>query len=58
MEENRRTFKILTGTLTGKKLLGRPKRTWEHNIGIHFEQIGQRLLINKGLINFMPRMTL
>ena len=29
MEESRSAFKILTGTPTGKRPLGRPRRRWE-----------------------------
>ena len=32
MEEGRSAFKILTGKLTGKKPLGRPRYRWEDNI--------------------------
>ena len=32
MEEGRTAFKILTGKLTGKRPLGRPRRRWEDNI--------------------------
>ena len=32
MEEDRSTFKILTGTPAGKRPLGRPRRGWEDNI--------------------------
>ena len=32
MEEGRRAFKILTGTPTGKRPLGRPRLSWEDNI--------------------------
>ena len=32
MEEDRSAFKILTGTPTGKRPLGRPRRRWEDNI--------------------------
>jgi hypothetical protein len=32
MEEGRTAFKILTGKLTGKRPLGRPRRTWKDNI--------------------------
>ena len=32
MEEDRSAFKILTGTSTGKRPLGRPKPRWEENI--------------------------
>ena len=34
MKEGRGAFKILTGTPTGKKPLGRPRRKWEDNIRI------------------------
>ena len=34
MEEGRTAFKILTGTPTGKRPLGMPKRRWEDNIGM------------------------
>ena len=35
MEEGRNAFKTLTGTPTGKRTLGRPRRRWEE-----FEKIG------------------
>ena len=34
-----RTFKILTGTPTGKRPLGRPRRRWEYNIRMDLEEI-------------------
>ena len=40
MEEGRRAFKILTGKPTGKRPLGRPRRRWEDNIRMDFEEIG------------------
>ena len=40
MEEGRSAFNILTGKPTGKRPLGRPRRRWEDNIGIDFEEIG------------------
>ena len=40
MEEGRSTFKILTGKPTGKGPLGRPRRRWEDNIRMDFEEIG------------------
>ena len=40
MEEGRRTFKILTGTPTGKIPLGRPRRRLEVNIRMHLKKIG------------------
>ena len=40
MEESRSAFKILTGTPTEKRPLGRPRRTWEDNIRIDIKYIG------------------
>ena len=40
MEEVRSSFKILTGTPTGKRPLGRPKRRWEDNIRMDLEEMG------------------
>ena len=40
MEEGRIAFKILTGKLTGKRPLGRPRRRWEDNIRMDLEEIG------------------
>ena len=40
MEEGRSAFKILTGKLTGKRPLGRPRRRWEDNIRMYLEEIG------------------
>ena len=40
MEEGRSTFKILTGKPTGKRHLGRLRRTWEDNIRMDCEEIG------------------
>ena len=40
MEEDRNAFKILTDKLTGKRPLGRPRRTGEGNIRIDLEEIG------------------
>ena len=31
---------MLTGTPTGKRPLGRPRRTWEANIRIYLKEIG------------------
>ena len=44
MEECRSAFKILTGKPTGKRPLGRPRRRWEDNIRMDFEEI----VINAG----------
>ena len=40
MEEGRNAFKILTGTPTGKRPLGRPMRRWQDNISINLKEIG------------------
>ena len=40
MEEDRSPFRILTGTLTGKRPLERPRRRWEDNIRIDLKEIG------------------
>ena len=37
MEEGRRSFNILTGTPTGNRPLGRPRRRWDDNIRINFK---------------------
>ena len=39
MEEGRSAFIILTGKLTGKRPLGRPRRRWEDNISMNLEEI-------------------
>ena len=40
MEKGRSAFKILTGKPRGKRLMGRPRRRWEDNIRMNFENIG------------------
>jgi hypothetical protein len=40
MEEVRSAFKILTGKLTGKIPLGRPRLRWEDHIRMNLEKIG------------------
>ena len=40
MEEDRASFKILTGKPTGKRPLGRPRRRWEDNIRMDLKEIG------------------
>ena len=40
MEEGRSASKILTGSPTGKRPLGRPRRRWEDNIRMDLEEIG------------------
>ena len=39
MEEDRNTFKILTGKPTGKRPLGRPMRRCEDNVRMDLEEI-------------------
>ena len=40
MEEVRSAFKMLTGTPSGKRPLGRPRRRWEDNIRMDLKEIG------------------
>ena len=40
MEEGRSAFKILKSKPTEKKPSGRPRRRWEDNIRMDFEEIG------------------
>ena len=40
MKEGMSSFKILTGTPTGKRSLGRHKSRWEDNIRMDLKQIG------------------
>ena len=40
MEEDRSAFKILTGSPSGKRRLGRPRRRWEDNIRMDFKEMG------------------
>ena len=41
MKEGRSALKILTGTPTGKRPIGRPRRRWEYNIrmGLNMELV-------------------
>ena len=39
MEECRSAFKILTGTSTGRRPLGRLRRKWENNIRMDLKEI-------------------
>ena len=39
-DEGMSVFKILTGKLTGKRSLGKPRRRWEDNIRMDLEEIG------------------
>ena len=38
--ESRIAFKMLTGTPTGKRPLGRPRRRWEDKIRMDLKKIG------------------
>ena len=51
MEESRNAFKILTGTPTGKRPLGRPRRRWEDSIRIGLIRLREycRALVNAAL---------
>ena len=40
MEQDRSSFKILTGKLTGKRPLGRPTCKWEDSIRMNLKEIG------------------
>ena len=40
MEEGRSAFRILTGTPTGKRPLGRLRRRWEDNIRMDLKEMG------------------
>ena len=40
MEEDRNAFKLLAGTLTGNRPLGRPKRRLENNIRMDLKEMG------------------
>ena len=40
MQEGRSPFKIITVKPTGKRPLGRPRRSWEDNIRMDLEEIG------------------
>ena len=40
MEVGRSAFKMLTGTPTGKRPLGRPSHRWEDNIRMDLKEIG------------------
>ena len=40
MQNGRSSFKILTGTPTGKRSLGSPRHKWEDNIRMDLKEIG------------------
>jgi hypothetical protein len=33
-------YRVLVGKLEGKRPLGRPRRKWEDNIKMHFQEVG------------------
>ena len=41
MEEGRGVHEVLVGKPDGKRLLGRPRRTWEDNIKMYLEEVGR-----------------
>ena len=41
MEEGRGVNKVLVGKPEGKRPLGRPRRKWEDNIKMDFEEVGR-----------------
>jgi hypothetical protein len=40
MEKVRGVYKVLVGTPEGKRPLGRPRRRWEDNIRMDFQEVG------------------
>jgi hypothetical protein len=40
MEEKRNAYRILVGTLEGKRPLERPRHRWEDNIKMNLREIG------------------
>jgi len=40
MGEKRVVYRALVGKLEGKRPLGRPKRSWEHNINMDLQEVG------------------
>ena len=41
MEEGRGVHKVLVGKPEDKRPLGRPRRRWDDNIKIYFEEVGR-----------------
>ena len=52
MEEGRSDFKILTGTPSGERPLGKPRRRWEDNIRKDLKELGinTRIRLSIGII--------
>ena len=42
MREGRCSYRVLMGKAEGKRPLGRPKRRWEGNIKMDFQEVGWR----------------
>jgi hypothetical protein len=40
MAERRRIYRVLVGTLEGKRPLGRPRFRWEDNIKMDLQEVG------------------
>jgi hypothetical protein len=40
MGEERGVYKVLVGKVEGKRPLGKPRRRWEDNIKIYFQEVG------------------
>ena len=40
MGERRGVYRVLVRKLEGKRQLGRPRRRWEDNIKMHFQEVG------------------
>jgi hypothetical protein len=40
MGESRGTYRVLVGNTKGKRPLGRPRRKWEDNIKMDFQEVG------------------
>jgi hypothetical protein len=40
MGEERGVYRVLVGKLEGKRLLGRPRRTWVDNIRMDLQEVG------------------
>jgi hypothetical protein len=43
MDEGRGVHKVLVGKPEGKRPLGRPRRMWENNIKMDFQEVGRGL---------------
>jgi len=40
MGERKGIYRVLVGKLEGKRPLGRPRRSWEDNIKMNFQEVG------------------